>query len=90
MVRRNIRSPRAAVNHSLGCLGRFVKETANATHSLSCSVPDRESNETELFDEWQKQFQGVPRVSRPSSEHGEVVLIERGLVSKHHVSCESL
>ena len=29
----------AAINHN-------VKETANATHSLTCGVPDRESNET--------------------------------------------
>ena len=35
----------AAVNHSLGCMGWFVKETAAATHSLTCGVPDRESNE---------------------------------------------
>ena len=74
----------AAVNHSLGCLGWSAIETANAKHTLTCGVPDRESNEikylreaTELINEWQKQLQGVPPVSRPSSEHGEVVLIER-------------
>ena len=55
-----------------------------ATHSLTCGVPDRESNEihylkqaTELIEEWQNQLQGVPPVSRPSSEHGEVVIIGR-------------
>ena len=74
----------AAVNHSLACLGWCVKETAAATHALTCGVPDRESNEikylreaTELIDEWQKQLQGVPPVSLHSSEHGEVVLTER-------------
>ena len=52
----------AAVDHSLGCLGWFVKERAAATHALTCGVPDRESNEiknlkeaTELIDEWEKQ-----------------------------------
>ena len=62
----------AAVSPSLGWLGWFVKETANATHSLTCGVPDRESNEirylreaAELIDERQKQLQGVPPVSRP-------------------------
>ena len=50
----------AAVNHSLGFLGWCVKETAAATHSLTCDVPDRESNEgryltqaTELIEEVQ-------------------------------------
>ena len=72
------------VNHSLGNLGCCVKEAAAATHSLTCGVPDRERNEvrsfkqaTELIEEWQNQLQGVPPVSRPSSEHGGVVLIER-------------
>ena len=36
---------------SVSCLGWFVKETANATHSLTCGVPDRESNETEYLRE---------------------------------------
>ena len=74
----------AAVNHSLGCLGWYVNETAAATHALTCGVPDRESNEikylreaTELIDESQKQLQGVPPVSLHASEHGEVMLTER-------------
>ena len=52
--------------------------------SLTCGVPDRESNEirylkqaTEVIEEWQNLVQGVPPVRKPSSEHGEVVLIER-------------
>ena len=32
---------------------------------------------TELIEEWQNQLQGVPPVSRPSPEHGEVVIIGR-------------
>ena len=74
----------AAVNHSLGCLGWFVKETAAATRSLIFGVPDRESNEvkylreaTELIKEWQKQLQGVPPVNLQASEHEDVVLVER-------------
>ena len=74
----------AAVNHSLGCFGWFVKETAAAAHSLTCEVPDRESNEvkylweaTELIEEWQKQLQGVPPVNLEASEHEDVVLVDR-------------
>ena len=74
---------RAEAAHSLGNLGCCVKEAAAATHSLTCGYRNRERDEihylkqaTELIEEWQKQLQGVPPVSRPSSEHGEVVLIE--------------
>ena len=70
----------AAINHSLGCLGWFVKETANATHSLTCGVPDRESNETkylreatDMIEEWQRRSQRGHSVSHPSCEHNEVV-----------------
>ena len=56
----------AAVLHSLGNLGCCVKEAAAATHSLTCVVSDRESNEIrylqqaiELIEEWQNQLQGV-------------------------------
>ena len=65
----------AAVNHTLGCLGWYVRETANATHSLTCVVLDRERNETryphdaaELPEEWQWQIQSSPS----TSEHDEV------------------
>ena len=74
----------AAVNHSLGFLGWWVKETAAATHSLTCGVPDRESNEirylkeaTELIEEWQKFIQWVPPLNAQTSEHEEVVPVER-------------
>ena len=36
---------------------------------------------TELIEEWQNQLQGVPPVSRPSPEHGEVVIIGRQRVT---------
>ena len=74
----------AAVNHSLGSLGWCVKETAAATHSLTCGVPDRESNEihylkhaTELIEEWQRLLQGVQPMNAQTSENEEVVLVER-------------
>ena len=70
----------AAVNHSLGFLGWCVKETAAATHSLTCGVPDRESNEirylkqaTELIEEWQ----ALSPVNAQTSKHEEVVPEER-------------
>ena len=56
------------LNNNMGCLGLVVKDTASATHALSCGVPDRDSNETkylrealEMIDEWQA------RCSRRSS-----------------------
>ena len=79
----------AAVNHSLGFLGLglmgwCVKETAAATHSLTCGVPDRESTQMrylkqaiKLIEEWQKLLQGALPVNAQTSEHGEVVLVER-------------
>ena len=53
-------------------------------HSLTCGVPDRESNEiknlreaTELIETWQHQLlSGLP-MSGPPSEHSEVILVER-------------
>ena len=71
-----------------------MKETAAATHSLTCSVLDRESNEikyfkeaTELIGEWQKQQQGVPPVNLEASEHDEVVLVERPRYNTACLSC---
>ena len=55
----------ASINHRLGCLGWFVKETANATHSLTCGAPDRESNETKYLREalsWSKRGKGTFKV----------------------------
>ena len=34
------------LNNSVGSLSTFVKDTAGATHALTCGVLDRESNET--------------------------------------------
>ena len=51
------------VNDGIGSLGQAVQSTATATHSLTCGVPDRESNEvkylreaTELIETWQHQL----------------------------------
>ena len=72
------------MNNSLGFMGRCVKETAAATHSLTCGVPDRESDEipylkqaTELIEDWQLLLQGVQPVTAQTSEHEEVVPMER-------------
>ena len=74
----------ALVNNSLGTPGHCVRDAAAATHSLTCGVPDRESNEikylreaTDLIETWQQQLQDGQSVSRPPSEHSEVILIER-------------
>ena len=39
------------VNDSLGRLGQLIKDTAGATHALSCGVPDRETNEARCLPE---------------------------------------
>ena len=75
----------AAVNHSLGCLGWFVNETAAATHSVTCGMPDRESNEVKYFREaGQRAYRSVaeatsrvPPVDLQVSEHEDAVLVER-------------
>ena len=61
-----------------------MQAVAKATHSLTCGVPDRESNETkylreatELIEEWQHQLLSGQPMSGPPSEHGEVILVER-------------
>ena len=37
------------VNDGIGSLGKALQAAARATHSLTCGVPDRESNETECL-----------------------------------------
>ena len=39
------------LNDSLGRLGQLLKDTAGATHALSCGVPDRESKEARYLQE---------------------------------------
>ena len=63
---------------------RAVQAAAKATRSLTCGVPDRESNEveylreaTELIEAWQQQLQGGQPMSGPPSENSEVILVER-------------
>ena len=67
------------VNDALGSLGQTVRAVAHATNSLTCGVPDRESNEmkylreaTEVIERWQQQLQDGQPVSKAPSEHGEV------------------
>ena len=50
---------------ALRTLGHAVRDAAAATHSLTCGVPDRESNEiikylreaTDLIEKWQQQLE---------------------------------
>ena len=72
------------VNDALGSLGQAVRAAAQATHSLTCGVPDRESSEikylreaTDAIENWQQQLEVGQLVSKAPSEHGEVILIER-------------
>ena len=41
----------ALVNDSLGALGHAVRHAAQATHSVTCGVPNRESNEIKYLRE---------------------------------------
>ena len=72
------------VNAGIGSLGKALQAAAKATHSLTCGVLDRESNETkylrettELIEEWQYRLLSGQSMSGPPSEHGEVILIEK-------------
>ena len=71
-------------NDGIGTLGRALQAAAKATHSLTCGVQDRESNEikflreaTELIEAWQHQLLSGQPISGPPSEHVEVILVER-------------
>ena len=64
------------LNDSLGRLGQLIKDTAGATHALSCGVGDRESNEVrylqealDMIEEFQKR--------RSSQGTTEIILLER-------------
>ena len=72
------------LKNSLGCLGDLVRDTASATHALSCEVPDRDSNETkylrealEIIDEWQARCSRRSSADHDGREAAEVVLFER-------------
>ena len=69
------------LNDSLGRLGQLVRDTAGATHALSCGVPDRGSNEAkslqeahDMIDDFQKR-----NSRRGSASHRtmKVTLVER-------------
>ena len=72
------------VNDGIGSLGKVLQAAAKGTHSLTCGVPDRESNETkylreatELIEEWQHRLHSGQPMRGPSSEHVDVILVER-------------
>ena len=63
------------LNNSLGCLDKLVRDTASATHALSCGVLDRDSNETkylkealEMINDWQ---------ARSSDDHLKAMVVLR-------------
>ena len=69
------------ISNGLGRLGHLVKDTAGATHDLSCGVPDRDSNEAkylrealDMIDDFQR-----PTFRRYFAGQGttEVILVER-------------
>ena len=58
----------------IGCLGWYVRETANATPSLTCGSESRYHRDTtDLVEDWQWQLKS----RSPASERSEVVLTER-------------
>ena len=72
------------VNDGSGSLGKALQAAAKATHSLTCGVPSRESNDTkylreatELIEAWQHQLLSGQPLNGPPSEHGEVILVEK-------------
>ena len=78
------------VNDGIGSWVKPCKPLARATHSLTCGVPDRESNEvkylreaTELIEEWQYRLQSGQQMSGPPSDHGEVILVQKSQMSRY-------
>ena len=53
------------LNKRLGCLGDLVKDTAGATHALTCGVPDRESNDVRFLQEAIDIIAKIPRAKLP-------------------------
>ena len=60
--------------------GQLVKDTAGATHALSCGVPDRECNEEKYLQEaldMIEEFQRRGSRRGSSSQQTEIILTER-------------
>ena len=71
-------------NDDLVYLGLLVKDTASATHALSCGVPDTDSNETkylgealEMIEEWHTGCSRRPLEGQDGHDTMEVILVER-------------
>ena len=64
------------LNDSSGRLGQLVKDTADATHALSCGALDRESNEAR---DLQEALDVTEEFQRRGSGRGttEITLVER-------------
>ena len=74
VLRKNIQSPKQPPTTVWGVQDGSSKKRPTP-HSLTCGVPDRESNEskylreaTELIEAWQRQREGAQSVSLPSRE----------------------
>ena len=69
------------LNESLGRWGQLVKDTAGATHSLSCGVLDRDSNKEKYLREALDMIDDTHRRTSwrgsASQETTEVILVER-------------
>ena len=50
-VTKELETAEEDLNDSLGGMGQLIKDTAGATHALSCGVPDLESNEARYLQE---------------------------------------
>ena len=66
----------AVVCDSLGRLGELTKDTAGATHALSCGVPDRESNGVRCLQD-ALDMTGEFQRRGPSWGTTEITLLER-------------
>ena len=67
-----------ALNDDLGYLGLLVKDTANATHALSCGVPDMNGKlgkALDLIDEWQARGSRRSLEGHDDREATEMVLV---------------
>ena len=67
---------RASTLMSNDSLGQLLKDTAGATHALSCGVPDRESNGARYL---QEALDTIEEFQRRGSSRGttEITLVER-------------
>ena len=64
------------LNDCIGRMGRPVEDTAGATHALSCSVPDPDSNEVRYLQDALDMIEDFQRRGA-RREMAEVIWVER-------------